>query len=280
MPEGRSESPVRVHITAQRRADDIETALSRKGIQVFHCPSIVTTPVLDDRDLAETTRNIVGERPGLLVVTTGVGFRGWMSAADHAGLKGDLLAALGSARILARGAKAHGAVASEGLPVEWVSQEETADDVAQYLVGEDLSGISAVVQHHGMGSDGLDGRIRSLGAVVTPVVTYRYAETAETSAIGNSIADALGGDRVGVVFTSAGGAAAWLRHVPADCLERLRGLSSAGSTGLFAVGSVTAQPLVDAGLTVKLPNRFRLGSLLRTVSEWATESPEHERTSS
>ncbi|WP_165000976.1 MULTISPECIES: uroporphyrinogen-III synthase [Micrococcaceae] len=274
MSESSSDQPVRIHVTAQRRADDIESSLSRKGIQVFHCPSIITTPVLEDEDLPGITRRIIESPPDLVIVTTGVGLRGWLAAADQAGLKEPLLGALRGARFLARGAKANGAILAEGLNVEWVSQKETADDVARYLEGEDLTGTKAVVQHHGMGADGLDDVVRSLGAEVTPVVTYKYAESADSDAIRRSIIDATTGERVGVLFTSAGGAEAWMRHVSAQEREALRRLSADATTGLFAVGSVTAQPLLDAGLTAIVPQRFRLGALLKRVAMWAESFPE------
>ncbi|MGK4064944.1 uroporphyrinogen-III synthase [Rothia sp. HC945] len=258
-----------IHVTAQRKADEIETVLVRNGLDVRHCPTITTTPVLEDQDLLEVTRDIIRANPDLVVVTTGIGFRGWMAAAESAGLKEELTKSLGGAMILARGAKARGAVVGEGLEAAWVSSEETAADVADHLRGLDVAGRSVVVQHHGMGADGLDDVARSLGASVTPVVTYRYAPATNTTDIDRSISESVTGRPVGVLFTSAGGAEAWLDRVSTTEIDALARLSAAGTTGLFAVGSVTAQPLVDAGLTPIIPHRFRLGTLLKKVIEWS-----------
>lgn len=262
-----------IHVTAQRKADEIETVLVRNGLTVRHCPTITTTPVLEDQDLLEVTREIIRVHPDLLVVTTGVGFRGWMSAAESAGLKEELTKSLGGAMIVARGAKARGAVVGEGLETAWVSSEETAADVADHLRGLDVADRSVVIQHHGMGADGLDDVVRSLGGSVTPVATYRYAPATDTTDIDRSIRQSVTGRPVGVLFTSAGGAEAWLDRVPRADIDALARLSAVGTTGLFAVGSVTAQPLVDAGLTPIIPHRFRLGTLLKKVVEWSEGFP-------
>ena len=42
------------------------------------------------------------------MATTGIGFRGWVEAADAVGLAEDLLDVLGAARLIARGPKARG----------------------------------------------------------------------------------------------------------------------------------------------------------------------------
>lgn len=265
------EHDVHVYVTAQRKAEDIQRALQRKGVRVEHCPALVTTEVDRDEDLIRASRRIATSHPDIVVVTTGVGLRGWLTAADRHEFGVELRESVGQARVLARGAKALGALRAEGIPVDWVSEEETADDVARHLSGMELTGRHVVVQHHGTGADGLDELIESRGAVVEPIVTYKSVPPTDPAPLRRSIEAAAQGSGTGVLFTSAGGAEQWLAHMSDAELSAVGRRLDEGETALLAVGDVTAQPLKEAGLSVRVPPRFRLGALLKLASAWAAE---------
>lgn len=262
---------VRVFVTAERKADEIQRALERKGVRVEHCPALLTTSVDHDEDLIRASRRVAASRPDVVVVTTGVGLRGWLAAADRHEFGADLRESVGQARVLARGAKALGALRAEGIPVDWVSEEETAEDVARHLSGLDLSGRHVVVQHHGTGADGLDEMIESRGAVVEPIVTYKSVPTPDPEPLRQSIESAAAGRGTGVLFTSASGAEEWLTHMTDAERSAVGRRIDEGETALLAVGDVTARPLKEAGLTPRVPQRFRLGALLKLASAWADE---------
>lgn len=270
-----------VFVTAQRKATEIEGALQRKGVRVEHCPALLTTPVEDDPRLMATTRHIIESSPDFVVVTTGRGLRGWLSAADAEGCGTELRETLRGARIVARGAKALGALRGEKIPVEWVSHEETAADVGRYLSTLSLEGRTVVVQHHGTGSDGLDELIESRGGKSEPVVTYRSDPPSDSEPLLNSIRAAAHGGAIGVLFTSASGSEEWLALMSETDRAQIQRATRTGKTALFAVGDVTAAPLVAAGLSVRVPSRFRLGAVLTLITRWASDlrTPTMETTS-
>lgn len=277
MSDTDARAPLRVHLTAQRRSREIDDALTRLGAQVFHCPALVVVPAERDEQIARDTRAILAARPEAVLITTGVGLRAWLAAADALELGEPLRRLLGQTRLLARGAKAHGAIRAAGLTADWVAPGESTSELIEHLAMEGLSGRTVAIQHHGM-DDGRDARdLRERGAQVHGVVLYRYAEPADPKPVLRSVREAADGSADAVLFTSAGAAAAWLKAADAEQRRRLAERSAAGNLGLFAVGAVTAAPLREHGLTVQHPERFRLGAMLRQVGTWAQSRSPRER---
>ena len=104
-----------VAITAARRADELATLLERRGAAVLAAPAIAMVPLSDDERLRAATEELLATPPDLLVATTGIGFRGWLEAAEGWGLAEPLLVALGAGRVISRGPKATGALRAAGL---------------------------------------------------------------------------------------------------------------------------------------------------------------------
>lgn len=260
-------------ITADRRKRELASALERRGAIVQHAAAISTIPHLDDERLVEDTRALIAVPPDVVVATTGIGFRGWIEAADAAGLAEDLLAVLGSARLIARGPKARGAIQAAGLEADWVAESETAAELRDYLLAEGVSGLRIAVQHHGNGSDGLDEAFAAAGASVQSLLIYGWGAPLDPAAHARWIAGAAAGEADAVLFTSAPGAEAWLEGVrSAGVFEALRARVEAGELLLAAVGPVTAGPLARAGLKTCEPERWRLGALVRELVKHYSEN--------
>lgn len=255
-----------IALAVERRAAELGAALERHGARILHAPAMSTVHHLDDPALVERTRELIADPPAVVVALTGVGFRGWMEAADAAGLGKQLRTALAPARILARGPKARGAIQQAGLSCAFVADSELAAEVGEQLRREDVAGRRVAVQHHGAGSDGLDELLEELGADVTSLVVYRWGPTPDAAALRESTELAGAGQLDAVLFTAAPGAAAWLDDArEAGVLAALTEQVRAGTVTLAAVGDVTAQPLREAGLDVLVPERWRMGSLIKTV---------------
>lgn len=253
-------------VAADRRAGDLASALERRGALVYRAPALSIVPNADDEELIRRTRELVAAPPDIVVVTTGVGFRGWMDAAHENGLAEDLDQAFAKTQFIARGPKAHGAIQQAGFAADWVAESETAAEVGEYLRSTALSGKRIAVQHHGAGADGLDEMLAAHGADVVTLTVYRWGPPPDPQIVQRSVLQASCGEVDAVLFTSAPGAAEWIRSAERNSvLADIRTRAQSGRLLLAAVGPITASPLHDADLRTTIAERGRLGSLARCV---------------
>lgn len=253
-------------IAVDRRSSELAAALERHGAQVRHAPALTIVPHIDDDALIAATRELIARQPDVVVATTGVGFRGWMEAADEAGLLDDLHAALTRAQIVARGPKARGAIQQAGLTADWVAESETSVELGEFLLAEGVAGRRVAVQHHGSGADGLDELFTRAGADVVSLTVYRWGPPPDPVAVSRSVVAAAAGEVDAVLFTSAPGAAEWITAARQEgVLEAIVERENERRVLMAAVGPITAGPLQDAGLHPLIAERGRLGSLVRAV---------------
>jgi uroporphyrinogen-III synthase len=256
----------RILVTAQRRSGELAAALARRGADVVVAPTLGVVPHIDEEALLRRTRQILETGVDTLVVTTGIGFRGWMDTAEAAGLGDDLVAALGGVRLVARGPKARGALQAVGLEADWVAESETSGEIVEFLLAEGVDGCRIAVQHHGAGDPHLEARLVAGGARVLALEVYRWGPPDDARLVTETALQAAAGAFDSVLFTSAPAATAWLAELEAQGVtEVVRDLVAAGRLLVAAVGPVTAEPLVDAGLRPVHPDRSRMGALVRLV---------------
>ena len=253
-------------IAVDRRSSELAAALERHGAHVRHAPALTIVPHIDDESLLAATRMLIASPPDIVVATTGVGFRGWMEAAEEAGVLDELHTALSGAQIVARGPKARGAIQQAGLSADWVAESETSNELGEFLLAEGVAGRRVAIQHHGSGADGLDELFTDAGADVVSLTVYRWGPPPDPAAVARSVIAAAQGEVDAVLFTSAPGAAEWLAAADRQkALTDIVALSQSERLLMAAVGPITATPLVDAGIAVLIAERGRLGSLVRSV---------------
>lgn len=256
----------RILVTAQRRADELGDALLRRGARVAVAPALGVVPRVDEAGLLEATRMIIADPVDVVVVTTGVGFRGWLDTAEAAGLTDDLCAVLAGVRLLARGPKARGALQAAGLRADWVAESETSAEVADFLLAEGVAHQRIAVQRHGAGDDGLHTRLTGGGASVLDLEVYRWGPPPDPDLLRDTTHELAAGGFDAVLFTSAPGASAWLAELRRlERIDDVLWLNASGALLGAAVGPVTAEPLQVAGFEVVIPERWRMGALVRLV---------------
>ncbi|MDJ0356081.1 uroporphyrinogen-III synthase [Paenarthrobacter sp. PH39-S1] len=264
----------RVGVTSHRRSRDLIEALERRGADVLYAPALKIAPVEEDLPLAEDTLAIIAARPDILIVTTAYGMRRWCEAADASGIGEELLGTLGNCRIFVRGPKARGAVRAAGLNDVGISSDETTATLVDLVyaegvrdVGPPLAGKTIAVQLHGYTDVKQLDRLRAAGATVLTVTPYRWVRP-EGEDLLPKLIDAVCQQELDVVtFTSAPAVdALWST---AHEMGRYHALIDSFKTSVVAaaVGPVTAKPLLDAGITALIPERFRMGALIRLVCE-------------
>jgi uroporphyrinogen-III synthase len=262
----------RVAVTAARRARELCTMLRRHGAIVASAPAIAMIAMSDDDQLRSSTEALVDNPPDIVIVTTGVGLRGWLSAAGEWGLADRLTAALSQARIVARGPKAIGAIRAVGLREQWSPESESSRDISQHLRESGISGCRIAVQMHGATDDWdpfpefLD-ELRSAQAHVIPIRVYRWKPAPAGGEFDQLIHGLAHREFHAVSFTSAPAVAATLMRaadlrISGQLLDALR-----SDVRAMCVGPVTAAPLLQLGVPASWPDRMRLGALARHITE-------------
>jgi uroporphyrinogen-III synthase len=257
----------RVGVTSDRRSEDLIAAFERRGADVLHAPTIRMEAALDDGKLEAETRAVIAERPDILLATTSYGIRRWFEAADAAGIGTELTDVLERSRILVRGPKARGAVRAAGLDDDGMSARETTISLVDYVLRDGVEGRTIAVQLHGFTDPEQLERLTDAGATVLTVAPYRWTRHEDSARVTRLIDAICAGNLDAVTFTSAPAVEALFQA--ADAIGRLDDLRFALETSVVAaaVGPVTAQPLLDAGVPAIMPDRFRMGALIRLVAE-------------
>jgi uroporphyrinogen-III synthase len=162
-----------VAVTADRRRDELTALLERKGARVVLAPALRIIPLADDSELRTATLTCIAHPPEITVVTTGIGLRGWLEAAEGWGLADALRGRLLRTTLIARGPKARGALRAAGLTDAWSPESESCDEMLDYLIGTvdgcgmagGVAGRRIAVQPHGSRSRS-SARRRAAGADV------------------------------------------------------------------------------------------------------------------
>ena len=261
-----------IGVTAARRSEELITLLARRGAAVVHAPAIRIIPLADDNELRRVTSLLIQRPPDVVVVTTGIGFRGWIEAAHGWDVADDLIAALGSTHILARGPKARGAVRQAGLCEEWSPESEASAEVLQRLLAEGAADRRIAVQLHGAGSEweanaDFCEALALAGAQVIQVPVYRWEAPADPHRLDQLIAMIVNAEIDAVSFTSAPAVASMLQRAKAmGCVAELVS-ALRGDVAAVCVGPVTSAPLRRLGVQATHPDRYRLGALARLITE-------------
>jgi uroporphyrinogen-III synthase len=262
----------RVAVTSARRADELGALLQRRGATVTSAAAITMVALPDDDELRAHTEALIDLPPDIVIATTGIGFRGWVAAADGWGLAGDLTIALGKARIVSRGPKATGALRAAGLPEEWSPESESSRELLHYLVEGGIAGQRIAVQLHGATDDWdpfpefLD-ELRAAGAEVVPIRVYRWHPAPHNGDFDQLVAGIADEKFDAVSFTSAPAVASVLMRATEMGIEDRVLAALRTNVHAMCVGPVTARPLVRLGVPTSAPERMRLGALARHITD-------------
>ncbi|QRP45027.1 uroporphyrinogen-III synthase [Amycolatopsis sp. FDAARGOS 1241] len=254
-------------ITAARRADELGALLVRKGASVRYGPAIRIVPLADDTELHAATRRLLESRADFVVATTGIGFRGWVEAAEGWDLGDALLDRLASARLVARGPKSTGALRAAGLSEDYSPPSESNAGVLQHLLESGVEGRTIAVQLHGEPLPYFADALRAAGASVIEIPVYRWVGPADPGPLDRLLDAVLDGTVDALPFTSAPAAASTIAM--ARRTGRLPALVEALTSRVVVacVGPITAGPLAALGIPTVQPRRSRIGALARIVAE-------------
>lgn len=226
----------------------------------------------DDDELHGNTQALIANPADILVAHTGIGFRGWVAAAEGWGLATELIDSLSSARVISRGPKATGALRAAGLREEWSPESESSHEVLEYLLQSGVDGKRIAVQLHGA-ADGWDpfpeflGGLRAAGADVVPIRVYRWKPVPLDGEFDQLVTGIARRQFDAVSFTSAPAAVAVLERSRDLGIEDQVLAAFRSSVHAMCVGPVTSRPLIRHGVPTSSPERMRLGALARHIAE-------------
>ncbi|MDT0447657.1 uroporphyrinogen-III synthase [Streptomyces hesseae] len=256
-----------IGVTADRRREELVALLVRRGARVVEAPALRIMPLGDDVALRRATERCLAAPPDYVVATTGVGWRGWMSATEGWGMADALLGAFRDATVVSRGPKATGAVRACGLAEAFAPGTEASHEVLTWLLARDLNGRRVAVQEHGAPLPDFTAALRERGAEVIEVPVYRWGPPEDPGAVRRLVEATTRAEVHALTFTSAPAAVALL-EAAAAIGQRERFLAALrDGAAAFCVGSLCAQPLREADVPVHCPERSRLGALVRTLED-------------
>jgi uroporphyrinogen-III synthase len=254
-----------VGVTAARRAEELAAMMERRGAAVQHGPALRIVALADDTDLLAATRGLIARPPDITVATTGIGFRGWIEAADGWGVGEDLLAALGRGRLIARGPKARGAIRASGLLDAWSPPSESSAEVLEYLLDRGVEGARIAVQLHGEPLPDVVEALAVAGAEVIEVPVYRWAPPVDIAPLDRLTDSVLAGCIDVLAFTSAPACASLLARAEERGVHDALVAAMRGPVLSLCVGPVTAAPLEELDIPTVQPERSRLGAMVRKL---------------
>jgi uroporphyrinogen-III synthase len=272
-----------VAVTADRRAEEQTTLLTRLGASVLHGPVIRTRPLDGADGVRAATESVIARPPEVVVLITALGVRGWFNAADSLGLGDRLLTALtgptsagGPAPVvLARGPKAAGAALSHGLDVSWQAPGARSAGVLDELRRRHLHpldpGTRVAVQLDGSPFTDLADEVARCapGLDVVAVPVYRWELPEDPMPAHRLITAVADGSVDAVTFTSSHSVANFVALAEQiGAVDAVREAFGRGDTVPVAVGPVTADRLEAFGLgPSRRPRTFRLGAMVQALVE-------------
>jgi len=256
-----------IGITADRRASEQAEMLTRRGARVVHGPTVRVLGLGPESGLRVATEALLDRPPDVVLTSTGIGVRAWMTAAASWGLEERLCRALRPARLLARGPKAAGALVTAGLPVSWQAPTERLDELLGHVLAADVGGLRVAVQLDGALSPAPALALAAAGCEVVEVPLYRVALPDDDRPARRLVDQACAGHLDAVTFTSAAAVVNLLAL--ADRWGLASGLREALRVRVLpvCVGSVCREAALAAGLEAAMEaERGRLGSMVATLT--------------
>lgn len=253
-----------VAVTASRRAEEQAGAFERAGAQVLVAPTVRIVKTEDDAALLDETRQVIASPPDMLLVATGYGLKSWFEAVEKAGLKEELSRALEQTAFYVRGAKGRGAVRGLGYKDSGIAEIETTESLVELALAVGVQGKTVVLQQHGQPDPALTRRLEGAGAVVIQVHPNRWAQPAEPEKAERLIDAVLAGEIDIITFTAAPAFEAML-HRAAQRNQRQALVEALKRITVAAVGPVTAEPMEKLDIAPIVPERSRMGAMIKAV---------------
>lgn len=263
---------LRVLALESRRAEELARLIVTYGGRPILAPAMREVPLQSNHKALEFTAALLRGELDMVIFLTGVGTRALAAVAESVCSRQQLVAALATLTVVARGPKPVAALKELGAtPGVVVPEPNTWREVLQELDRAPgraaLRGLRIAVQEYGVPSVELSLGLEERGARVTRVPVYKWALPQNTEPLQDAV-KALAGNEIDVVLFTTGVQSTHLFQIAAQLKmeEPLRrGLDRCV---IASIGPTTTGELKRRGLRPDMePSHPKMGYLVKEASE-------------
>lgn len=252
-----------VAVTADRRAEEQIELLRRRGARILHGPVVRTLPLAGEEGLRSVTDALIEQPPDVVIANTGIGMRGWLSAAESWGLGAALASVLRGAEIVARGPKAAGAIVTIGGDVAWRGASGRLADVVTHLTDRGVAGMRIALQRDGSDCPDAVSTLRAAGADLVEIPVYRWTRPEDEGPARRLLEATCSGEVDAVTFTSRPAVANLVELAREQGLRDDLVAALSGEVVAVCVGPVCLDGALAQGfLSAVAPGRPVLGAMV------------------
>jgi len=250
------------------------TLIANYGGQPISAPALREVPIESNSEAVAFVDALTRDEIDLVILLTGVGTRALIALVDKTRDRAAFVAALGRARIAARGPKPVAALREIGL-TPWVIAPEpnTWRELLTALDGKAsefrLQGARVAVQEYGASNPQLLDGLAARGAAVTRVPVYRYALPEDTKPLQQAARAVADGQIDVALFTTSMQVVHLLeigrKHNFEDAVRQ--GFTS---IAVASIGPTTSEELREQGISIDIEaSHPKMGFLVRDAAERA-----------
>ncbi len=255
-----------------RRADDMTRLIQRHGGIAHVSPSMREVPIKPNREAVDFAYRVITGQVGLVIFTTGVGFRFLLSAIQGEVDRQRFLDALSDIPTIARGPKPAAAMKEAGVtPSHRVPEPNTWRELLDLVDREvPVGNLQVGLQEYGVSNASLIAGLEARGAIVETIRVYGWDFPEQTQPLEENVTALAAGERDLLLLTSAHQVINLLRM--ADRMGVATALRQGlARTVIASIGPTTTQMIEECDLHVDLePTHSKMGHL---VLEAARQGP-------
>ncbi|KYG34835.1 uroporphyrinogen-III synthase [Alkalihalobacillus trypoxylicola] len=256
-----------VVLTASRKTEEMTTLINKQGgeVKVF---SLQGTVFLDHKDLENDIKLMIENQYEWLILTTGMGTKAIVDAAESIDLKEALLDAWAKTNLVARGYKTIAALKELGLIPKVTDEDGTIRGLISALKNTSFSNQKVAVQLHGLHSPALTSFLENKGAIIHEIYPYKHLP-AEREQVEQLFEQLEKGKVDAICFTTYYQVRCLFEYAvsinQADVLRKWFNHTVIA----VAVGKVTAEELREWKVErIISPKHERMGAMIVTLSQY------------
>ena len=170
-----------VAVLETRLGKQLAELVAKRGGKPVHAPALAEVPAIDPNAIDALVRGLETQPARLAIFQTGVGTTALFAATDSLGLTEKLHGLLGGMTVAVRGPKPTAALRSRGVRIDLSAKEPfTTVELLATLEAVDVDQQRVLVQRYGVANIDLEETLRSRGAEVIEITTYRWALPSDT----------------------------------------------------------------------------------------------------